>query len=444
MTMQALLPWLADWWVVLLIAGMFTLGLIGNLTRQYGVYCYYFGILGGLLAAALMTDRLPYFFAFSLGMATAFAEIISKFSDEPLKALKTMQAVLYHVLNGAISALALWFITINGEAEPTTVTQVMNVFTAGLGSMLLMRSKLFNIKTDAEDISFGPDQIIKIYFRFMEAAIDRVRALDRMRLVKEEFDNKAFEPLKRYSITMLAAAQALEEDERRRLENLIAELDADGACDEQLKSYRLGFELLNRMGEDFVKAMLEGWDSRWLIQAPLLTLGQNRLARLNPFAPREEQIPYFAYADSMRSRRFLDRLNLRELDEGKLRELARATPAIVRGYRLAFNRPQTDGATVVGMPNLVPDPTSRVEGVLYMLSRDVLDFLDKTETGYERCEVSIEVREDGAKLDAQTYVGTLAREGLPPHAATLESTLAGAEEHALSLEYIDELRTLGV
>jgi len=38
-------------------------------------------------------------------MATAFAEIISKFTDEPIKALSAPQAVLYHVLNGLVSSL---------------------------------------------------------------------------------------------------------------------------------------------------------------------------------------------------------------------------------------------------------------------------------------------------------------------------------------------------
>ena len=40
-------------------------------------------------------------------MTTAFAEIIQKFRDEPLEALSTWQALLYHALNGVIAMFTL-------------------------------------------------------------------------------------------------------------------------------------------------------------------------------------------------------------------------------------------------------------------------------------------------------------------------------------------------
>jgi cation transport regulator ChaC len=349
--------------------------------------------------------------------------------------------LLYHILNGAIAVFALWLIVINGAVNETLIDQVKNVLAAGLGSMLIMRSKLFNIKANGEDVSFGPDQIIKIYFRFMQSAIDRVRAIDRIKFVKEELENKAYEHAKVYSLTMLHAAQALEDEKRKKFDDSVKDIDSQQKLDGQLKSYRLGFALLNTMGEDFVRTLFEKWKPQWQIQAPLPQQVPSLLSRLNPFAAKDEDLPYLAYGSSMSSKRFVERLNWTGIEESTLTNLMKSTACVLPDHRIAFNKSDHAGAGATGLPNLVPDIGAKVEGVLYRLPKDVIEFLDKTETGYKRKKVTV-VSEGNKLVEVETYFAERTTDGLQPNQEFLKLAIAGAEEHNLSADYVNSLRSL--
>ena len=58
--------------------------------RRLGVYAWYFL---SLTMPPLLFSQL-YYFAFLLGMTTALAEVIGKFSDEPIKSLGTYKVAI--------------------------------------------------------------------------------------------------------------------------------------------------------------------------------------------------------------------------------------------------------------------------------------------------------------------------------------------------------------
>ena len=237
---------------------------IGSLFyERMGFYVWYLGViaLGGVIAFGF--DATLYFYTFLLGVATAFAEVISKFSDEPLKSLKTPHALIYHLMNGlvAVFALRVLFVFLGTPAPSDLQTQMKYVLSAGLGSMVLMRSKLFNIKIDDQDVSFGPEQIVKIYFNFMEAAIDRVRAKSRIDFVRERMRNICFDAVYDYAITMLQAPQAWDKDRRAKARKDLEAVKRTQKIS-QLKSYDLGFILLNNMGENFLTELFIVKDTR--------------------------------------------------------------------------------------------------------------------------------------------------------------------------------------
>jgi hypothetical protein len=74
-----------------------------------------------------------------------------------------------------------------------------------------------------------------------------------------------------YSVTMLMASQALEDKDRKDCLAAIKEL-RKGEFKElsrQLKSYRLGFILLDNMGEDFVSKLFKDIPPTWFLEAPV-------------------------------------------------------------------------------------------------------------------------------------------------------------------------------
>lgn len=78
---------------------------------------------------------------------------------------------------------------------------------------------------------------------------------------------------------MLGAVQTLSDKDRRDLEKNIK-----GTCtrsvDAELRSFGLGFVLLDAMGEEFVERLYEERRPAWLIRAPLPKLPVGVLARL--------------------------------------------------------------------------------------------------------------------------------------------------------------------
>src|SRR5205823_13773847 len=163
-------------------------------------------------------------------------------------------ALFYHLLNGAISAFALFVLKTFGTEPPANSQDKLKlVLIAGLGAMFVMRSKLFNLKIGGQDVALGPEQIINVFFNFMEDAIDRVRAQSRIEFIRDlHLSDADFEKLRDYSLSMLRSAQAISLEEMNKCRDDIDKLrEIEGAP--ALRSYALGFLLLNRMGEDFVR-----------------------------------------------------------------------------------------------------------------------------------------------------------------------------------------------
>lgn len=428
-------PASAPMWLAGGLAGVLVLFLIA--LRRWGVYSWYF--LSLALPPLLFSEL--YYFAFLLGMTTALAEVIGKFSDEPIKSLGTPHAVAYLLFNGLIAAFALHVLMIYGTAVATAQDQLKAVIVAGLGSMLIMRSKLFNIKVGGEDVAFGPDQIIKVFLRFMEAEIDRVRAQTRIDLVRAHMSDIDFDRVRNYSMTMLQAALALDDKARQACEDGIRKVTEMplGADDRQLKAYHLGFILLNTMGENFLAKVFDRAPPEWKLRAPIRdTPVPGLLDRI--LAPKDDRQLYFAYGQSICSFEFRKRMGWDAMDDAKFAEQVAPRKGRLSGYRLEFAAPAGDDAEGIGLPTLVLDGEAEVEGVVYRLSSEQLGYLDTEQVGYRRSPATVLV--DGKELAVTTYLANRTVSGLRPDAAYLRCMLDGAREHGLSDRYVERLDAL--
>ncbi len=408
----------------------------------FRVYAAYLIVL--LVAAVLAAEvqNWLYFIAFCIGGLTAFTEIITKFGDDPLKAFTTPQAVAYHVFNGLVSALALYVLLVNGAPADTDVSRGQLVLAAGLGSMLLMRSKFFNVKVGNDDVAFGPEQLVRVFLGFLESAIDRTRSKARIDFVKSTMDNIDVEKVHQYALTMLDAPQLLDAQRRAQLEERITALcEPDPEQDKQLRSYRLGFAFLDAMGEVFVARMFgANLPPEYRIKAPQAT----ESTLIDRLLSKDDLIVYFTYGADMSRTRFMRRLGWKEDDAASVWKDDRTRPrkATLEEYRLVFGvphaaRPGEGRATVVGAPG------SQVEGVAYRIPRAAMRFLDRLSTDYEQALVRVQL--GTGSVDATMYVARAdVVRGLYPTRQYRNTLVVGAEEHQLSHDYIEALRTMTV
>lgn len=148
----------------------------------------------------------------------------------------------------------------------------------------------------------------------------------------------------------------------------------------------------------------------------------------------DDALWYFAYGSNMQRATFVERRGMcpRRSVSGRL-----------HGYRLTFDLPVGPGER--GVANLAVDAAATTYGVLYLLTTEDFDRLDRTEgvdkSYYGRVGVEV-IDRDEQRIDAWTYVSPHGKPGRRPSARYLGLLLEGAAEHDLPDEYVCQLRAL--
>jgi len=134
MSLDAIVKWVSGNVGVSLVAAFFALGLLANFVRPPSTAGTPSSLPSRSWRRRSRAGRCTSTRSCS-AMVTAFAEIIGKFRDEPLKSLQTPQAVLYHLLNGAISVFALKVFFLTFGEPMAQIDQIKAVTASGFGSM---------------------------------------------------------------------------------------------------------------------------------------------------------------------------------------------------------------------------------------------------------------------------------------------------------------------
>lgn len=202
-----------------------------------------------------MDDYIFYVVAFILGLFVAATEIISRYRDEPLKAIDNRYGFSYLLLNGILSSVALLVLFLTGRIPPTDPLQkLLGALAAGFGAMVILRIKFFTIKSEGgEEISIGPGSVLDALVNYIDRQIDRSRAIERTELIKEVMEGIDFDKVKFYASTLiLGSMQNLSAKDEEELGTGIKNIK-ESPVSPQEKSYALGFLMLDFMGENFLK-----------------------------------------------------------------------------------------------------------------------------------------------------------------------------------------------
>lgn len=203
-----------------------------------------------------------YLMSFVLGSLFGLTELVSRYRDDPRRALRSRAAFLYVLINALASAFALNYIRVFdlfNEGEPMQIV-FKRVLIAGLGAMLLFRSSLFIVRVGNSDIGFGPVFILQILLRAADRAVDRkrgrARSVEVAEIMKEISFNKAKALL---PAVCLALLQNLSKEEQEELAREVADIDkanillSDEKIVDRQKSVLLGLALLDIVGTDLLK-----------------------------------------------------------------------------------------------------------------------------------------------------------------------------------------------
>jgi hypothetical protein len=201
-----------------------------------------------------------YLMACLLGALFGIAELVSRYRDEPRRALWTWAAFLYVFVNALASMGALNLIRvfdwISGGAPLQDAYK--QVLVAGLGAMALFRSSLFIFRIGDSEINFGPVFVLQILLGVADRGVDRNRGWSRSADVGDIMKDVSFEKARvLLPIYCLGLMQNLSKEEQESIGRdviAIAEIRLDDEIiANRQKSVLLGLKLLNVVGTDLLK-----------------------------------------------------------------------------------------------------------------------------------------------------------------------------------------------
>lgn len=193
-----------------------------------------------------------YFVAsFIIGGLVGLSELISRYQDEPQRIFRSISAYSYMFLNSMASLITYKLIDLYGatyfQSKPDEIGGLM---LAGFSSMLFLRSSLFTVKINTQDIPIGPAAMLTILMGSADRAFDRERAEDRAKSIEKIMKTVDFEKAKvDLPMVCLGLMQNLSTEEQNKLGQDVTSLSSSSDNkSKKAKSIMLGLTIFKYTG----------------------------------------------------------------------------------------------------------------------------------------------------------------------------------------------------
>lgn len=202
-----------------------------------------------------MADVSWYLLSGGIAFAVGAGEIISRYRDEPFLALTTLPSFFYILLNGSVGVFAFWLaITYDFDIEMVSGAETdmfMTALATGLGGMVILRSKLFELKGKNDTShSIGPSLIVDGFLEVLDRAIDRKRAVARQKAIVNALNGITdYEELANFLEASLLSMQSLKTEEKAALTAIVEQYRSQEDWPVPLRNYAIGFLYQSILGE---------------------------------------------------------------------------------------------------------------------------------------------------------------------------------------------------
>jgi len=201
---------------------------------------------------------LSYIAAITFGGAIGISELISRYKDSPINALKTLSAWIYVLINAGASGFALWLIQKTdwlSDLGGKSVDQhlIMQTLVASFGAMAFFRASFFTVRVGTSDIAIGPAGFLQVVLAAADRATDRMRARPRAKSISEIMNNISFAKSQEALPSLcFGLMQNVGSEEIRNFGLIVKDLQ-NSKMDDAFKSNILGLALLNIVGESVLR-----------------------------------------------------------------------------------------------------------------------------------------------------------------------------------------------
>lgn len=187
-----------------------------------------------------------------IGAMVGIGEIVARYRDAPDRALRTISAGLYIVINAVASVVAMYAVwTFNLALGPTGPrTMFQQIFLAGFGAMALFRTSVFTVRVADHDIGIGPVAFLQVILGATDRAVDRIRADARAAAISTSMAGVSFTRAQAaLPAFCLALMQNVPADEQNAVATSTKALIGSKELDDETKVRNLGLALMNVVGD---------------------------------------------------------------------------------------------------------------------------------------------------------------------------------------------------
>jgi hypothetical protein len=195
-----------------------------------------------------------------LGGAVGLGELVARYRDAPLAAVRSAPALLYLGLNAGAAVIALWLTrvfnwTFGIESTDPNALRFGQVLFAGGSALALFRTSL-SFTSGNQELSLGLSHFLQTLVDAADREVDRLRGQSRAGTVARSMRGVSFEKAYVSLPTFcMALLQNLPPEEQEKLGAQTKAL-ADAAIDPKIKSLLLGLSVMNSMGDGVLEAAI--------------------------------------------------------------------------------------------------------------------------------------------------------------------------------------------
>ena len=210
---------------------------------------------------SLTAEYYDYLIVMLLGSLVGFVEIISRYPDAPFKTAITWPGLLYMSVNAVVATTALWLIRLygggalapGGGTNPE-IERWTQVFVAGLGAMAIFRSSLLMVGKEGDEVSIGPNAVLKILLSAIDKEVDRFRGQERAQSVKMIMESIDYEDaIQDLTVVSKALMQNLSEEDSKKIDEAKKKFEILTDLDAGTRKYLLGLHIMDVVGEDILR-----------------------------------------------------------------------------------------------------------------------------------------------------------------------------------------------
>lgn len=210
-----------------------------------------------------------------LGALTGATELIRRYPDAPLRAIRTGGALIYIGVNLVAAIIALLFLQTFGGIQETDASKraIYEILIAGIGSMVLLRLSFFKATTTNDsEVSIGPAYLLDTLLKAADTSVGqrlaRERTKDAAEVMKDVSFDKAFGMLPTLCIGLMPT---LVEEDQNSIASQVALIQGNLNFTPHARSLLLGALLMRFFGLDMLREAIErlGADIKYDVPPPL-------------------------------------------------------------------------------------------------------------------------------------------------------------------------------